>query len=75
MPAVAEPVLLELPGLAPGLPLRVHLCADGTRLPGVCVCGRVEASAARHPAAHAVPGAAGLPQGEHLQKFWSCMGW
>ncbi|KAM7396008.1 hypothetical protein PAMA_007338 [Pampus argenteus] len=63
VPPLADSVFLELPGLAGSLPLHFHLCADGSRLPGLHVRGCFQTSAAGHPAAHAVAGAAGLPQG------------
>lgn len=64
MPPLVDSVFLELSGLDRNLPLHFHVCADGSRLPGLHVCGRIQTSAARHPAANADPGAAGFPQGE-----------
>lgn len=64
MPPLVDSVFLELSGLDRNLPLRLHVRADGPRLPGLHVRGRIQTSAARHPAANADPGAAGFPQGE-----------
>lgn len=64
MPPLASPVLLELPGLDGDLPLPLRVRADGCRLPGVHVRGRLQAPAAGDPAAHSGSGAAALPQGE-----------
>lgn len=65
-------MLLELPGLARSLPLPLHLRADGPRLPGLPVRGRVQAPAAGYPAADPDAGAAALPQGEPQLKKSSC---
>lgn len=72
VPPLADSVFLELSGLDRNLPLHLHLCCAGLRLPGVYVCGHIQAPAASHSAAHAVPGAAGLPQGMlniYMSKF------
>lgn len=71
MPPLADAVFPELLGLDRNLPLHLHLCGDGTRLPGLHVCGYIQTSAARHPAAYTVPGAAGLPEGEMARQYYS----
>lgn len=64
MPPLVIPVFLELPGLDGNLPLPLHLRADGGRLPGLHVRGRLPPPAAGDPAADPGSGAAALPQGE-----------
>lgn len=64
VPPLADPVLLELPGLDWNLPLHLHLRHTGSRLPGLHVRGHIQAPAAWHSAANTVSGTASLPQGE-----------
>lgn len=64
VPPLVSPVFLELPGLDGNLPLSLHVRADGCWLPGLRVRGRLQAPAARDPAADPGSGAAALPQGE-----------
>ena len=71
VPPLVDSVFLELSGLDRDLPLRLHLCADGSWLPGVHVCVHIQTSAARHLAENTVPGAAGLPQGERERQYYS----
>lgn len=68
---LVDSVFLELSELDRDLPLRLHLCADGSWLPGLHVCVYIQTPAARHPAENTVPGAAGLPQGERERQYYN----